>query len=208
MNVTGGWFRSREGRTVSLGVSAILLILVCGRAVPAGLRWRREAMEAALQARSDLAAVEQEVTVYPQLRDSSRARQFVLGGAFTTLLHGTSAASASADFVGAVSDAAAAAGVRLGSTDVRVDSAQAGFYQHFVLAADGVGDVRGIVGFLSILESGETRVRIRSVTVSQPDPYAAATTSEALHVSVTIEALGRHGVTRAQIPAVAEMSAP
>jgi hypothetical protein len=60
--------------------------------------------------------------------------------------------------------------------------------------ADVVGDITGITILLASLEHGPVRVRVRDVTVTQPDATAPADRVEALRVELTVDGLAlAHG---------------
>jgi hypothetical protein len=60
--------------------------------------------------------------------------------------------------------------------------------------ADVVGDIHGITTLLATLERGSARLRVRELTVTQPDAAAPGDRVEALRADLTVEglAMGKH----------------
>jgi hypothetical protein len=59
--------------------------------------------------------------------------------------------------------------------------------------ASATGDVRGLVSFLRALEGGPTRVVVRSLSVTQPEPAALPDRPESLRIEFEVAALALEG---------------
>jgi hypothetical protein len=117
------------------------------------------------------------------------------------VLDGSSVASGGATLASLVSGAAATANAKLGSVHVKVDTAARGArntFAHISARADLTADVRGLSRFLLALERGPTRLAIRALSVTQPEPGGASDRPEMLRVEVVVEglALARGGASR------------
>ena len=54
----------------------------------------------------------------------------------------------------------------------------------------GVTDITGLAGFLRVVESGETPLVVRELSVSQPEPAAGDAKPEALRIEVLVASIG------------------
>jgi hypothetical protein len=135
------------------------------------------------------------------LRDTLRARRDRLALLDSGLVKGDTPSAAAATLASVISETAEEAGVKLGSVQVRPDSARAGTAVTLVaVRADAVGDIRGLTLLLAEIEAGVPLLRVRELSVSQPAPAAPDTQAEALRVELLIEGLAR---TTARVPASA-----
>jgi hypothetical protein len=183
-----------------MGAAAMLAIFALGRGLPSLIAWRSETQREREELRAEWARAIADVQAAPSMRDSARARRVALGDALPSLVRGTTPAVAGGELASLASEAANGAGVRIGAVDVRVDSSSRAFYAHLTLATDVTGDVRGIAQFLAQLEGGDTRLRLRTISIAQPEPYASATQPEALHASLVLQALARRPPSPASRP--------
>jgi hypothetical protein len=124
-------------------------------------------------------------------RDTVVARNARYVALAPALLSGNSPAEASATLASLVSGAASAAGVKLGAVQLRVpaDTGARRTFVRIAVHADVTGDIRGVTTLLANLEHGAARLRVRDLTVTQPDVAAPGDRVEALRVELTVEGL-------------------
>jgi len=180
-----------DRRTLILGGAVMLTILLAGRVAPAALTLMHE--EAATEDRIHLerARAVQELRALPEVRDSAQARRLRLGQEFPTLLHGRGDAALVAGLVAEVNEDASENAVFVSSIEAHSDTTHHLAYTLVNARADIIGDVRGIAGLLSTIESSDTRMRITEFALTQSDPAASPTQVELLHATVGIQAIGR-----------------
>ena len=162
-------------------VAVVLVPLAISSAMArhrAGPAWARDSIPKALA----IAAAA------PEIRDSLAVRQQTLR---TTGLAGfaggdNAAMAAFAAYVARVTNASA---VELRGLRVSADSAGASGIRRLRLDATAAGDIRGLVQVVRVLESGDRLVRIRSISVAQPNVAAAGGEPETLNIQLSIEAL-------------------
>lgn len=181
----------REHRTLTLGLGVLILISLFGKA-RVWLAWSRQQFYAAAELQRTLNRVRDDLRSYPATHDSARALRLQLGNEFHSLLQGTTTPATEAALIESIHEAADAAGVRLGSVSVNTDTSQGDkFYAHPRGALEATGDVRGVTTFLAALEGNESRIRLVSMNISQSEPFAESRRSEALHLTLIVEGLGR-----------------
>lgn len=183
--------RKRESRTAVVGGIVIGSILLFGRGFPAVVRWTRAERANADELQHEAIRVAADLRAYPATRDSAQAWRLRLGDEITSLLHGATADQASASLAGSIREAAEEASVRLGSIDLRIDTTSSAVFLHHRATTDVTGDIRGISSFLSALESGATRIRVISLSISQSEPFAGPRQAETLQMNIVVEALAR-----------------
>jgi len=183
---------SGEGQTALVGAIVIGCILLFGRGLPAAVRWTRAERTNADELQREASRAIADLRAYPVVRDSAQAWRLRLGDEITSFLHGATADEASASLAESIRQAAEEANVHVGSIDLRVDTTSAAVFPHHRATTDVTGDMRGISSFLSALESGATRIRVVSVSISQSEPFAGPRQAEALQMNIVVEALARH----------------
>lgn len=187
---------ARDRQALGAGASVVVLILLLSRVVPAFVAWRREAVEDAMVARQELARAnlmlrEQEVR---RVRWAGRSsRNSVLAH---LLLVGDTPATAGAQLVSMISDMADAADVRIGSVQLRGDTATNTHFRRVGAIGDALGDVRGVSSFIASVEGGAPLLVFRALTIMQPEPGAPDAQREALRVEFEIEGLIRNPAER------------
>lgn len=180
----------RDRRTLGMGVGIILAIVTLARGVPATLAWRAHAVERARLVRDEVARATGLLARRRVVGESLAVRTARLTAAAPSLIGGTSPASAAATLTGLVSGAAARSGVRIASTQVIAgDTARTRELPVARARVDAVGDVTGVTRMLAELEGGSTLLRVRSLSISQPEPAAPSEKAEALRVELVVEGL-------------------
>ncbi len=145
----------------------------------------------------ELARLQARIPHAGTIKVATRSRRALLSGADSTLLTGDSPAIAAAALASLVSTAASGANVRLQSVRVRSDSnITAAGHALVSVSADVMGDIRGLTQLLLSLEGTGTRLRIRELSIVQPEPGASSAQPETLHLEMLLEGLARVSKTR------------
>lgn len=182
---------SRDRRTLLIGASVIGSLIVLSKGVPAWRDWVAEARAGAVEQARAAADADALGAHARAMRDTLTARNARYVALAPALIAGNTAAEASATLASLVSSAASAAGVKLGAVQLRAP-ADTGARRAFVrvsVHADVVGDIRGVTAMLASLERGPVRLRVRDLTVTQPDAASPSDRVEALRAELTVEGL-------------------
>lgn len=184
-----GQLSPRDRRTLVLGAAVIALLVLLARGLPALRRWDAYARASAADMATEAARSESAVRSLAQGLDSLHARKarFIALGA--GVLEGGSSAAAGASLASVLSGAAARAGVRMGSLQVRADTASAGTFIRVSVRADGTGDLPAITRMLGLLEGGPELLAIREIAITQPNPGGPAEAPETLRLELVVEGL-------------------
>jgi hypothetical protein len=180
---------ARDRRVLVLGIATITLVVGGGRGLPAWREWYAGSRASAAQLRGELARAEESLRHSAVTRDSLAARKRRLVALLALLAGGETPQMAGAGLASSVASAAEAAGVRVGTVQVRPDSAGRNVFTRVAVRADVTGDVRGVAAFLGALEQDATLLAVRELVVSQPEPAAPADRAEALRVELLVEGL-------------------
>lgn len=180
----------RDRRTLGVGAGVILALVVLARGVPATLAWRTDKVERARLVRDEVARTIGLLARRRVVSESLAVRMVRLTAAAPSLIGAASPASAAATLAGIVSGAAARSGVRIASTQIVAgDTARARELPIVRIRVEAVGDVTGVTRMLAQLEGGSTLLRVRSLSISQPEPAAPSEKAEALRVELVVEGL-------------------
>ena len=180
---------ARDRRAVGLGTGAVLLVLALSRGVPAYAGWRREIDDERQEARNELDRDRMLVARAGAVRESTITRGRRLIAVAPAILRGETVNAAGATLAGLLSGAAAQSGVKLGAVQLRADSLSRGAFTPIGARVDATGDIRGVIQMLSLIESGPTLLRVRSLGITQPDVTSGDDRVEALHVELEVEGL-------------------
>jgi hypothetical protein len=182
---------ARDRRMLLVGGSVIASLIVLSKGVPAWRDWVANARAGAVEQARAAADADALIAHATATRDTVVARNARYVALAPALLSGNSAAEASATLASLVSSAASVAGVKLGAVQLRAP-ADTGARRTFVrigVHADVTGDIRGVTTLLANLEHGAVRLRVRDLTVTQPDAAAPGDRVEALRAELTVEGL-------------------
>jgi hypothetical protein len=182
---------ARDRRTLIVGASVIGSLIVLAKGVPAWREWVAEARAGATEQTRAAGEADALVAHSKTLHDTLVARNARYVALAPALVAGNTPAEASATLASLVSGAASAAGVKLGAVQLR-QPADTGAHRAFVrvgVHADVIGDIRGVTALLASLEHGPVRLRVRDITVTQPDAAAPGDRVEALRADFTVEGL-------------------
>ncbi len=181
----------RERRLVIVGSTAIALIVVLGRGIPAWRAWVRDARAGAAEQMRAAATADALLAGTRGRQDTLAVRQARYLALAPSLVPGTTTGQASAALASFVSSSAAAAGVKLGAVQIRpaADTGHGHAFARVSVHADLVGDVRGLAALLLALERGPLGLRVRELTVNQAAPSAPTDRAEALHADLVVDGL-------------------
>jgi len=182
---------ARDRRTLLVGGAVIACLVVLARGVPAWRQWLAESRSGAEEQARAAANADALLAHAKPMRDTLAARNARYIALAPAVVAGNTPAEASATLASLVSSAASAAGVKLGAVQLR-SLADTGGRRAFVrvsVHADLVGDIHGVMTLLATLERGPARLRVRELTVTQPDAAAPGDRVEALRAGLTVEGL-------------------
>jgi hypothetical protein len=186
----------RDRRAVSLGALVIAGTLAVARGVPALQQWSETSVASAREAVAEDERARRSVSGARTLADTMRVRSERFVALAPALLDGKSAATAGATLASIVSGAAAASDAKLGSVQLRADTAArdssgaAGrAFTRVAVRASLTADVRGLSRFLLALERGLTLLSIDELSITQPEPGADGTRPEMLQVELVVAGL-------------------
>jgi hypothetical protein len=186
----------RDRRMLIIGGTVIASLIVLSKGVPAWRDWVADARSGAAEQVRAASEADGLVAHAKAMRDTLAARNARYVALAPALVAGHTPAEASATLASLVSGAASASGVKLGAVQLR-PVADTGARRAFVrvsVHADVVGDIRGVTTMLASLERGPARLRVRDLTVTQPDPASPGDRVEVLKTDFTVEglAMARH----------------
>lgn len=191
-----------------MGAGTIALILAIGRGVPAWQASVTKHRAIAAQLETQRVEAHRALLRRASVQSSLAARLQQLGVMSGTLVPGTDDGAATRALAAMISGAALGAEVRLSSTlAVTTDRASARLAMgeqsarplrkadsatllHSVaVRIIGTADIRGVTTLLEALERGPTRLRVRSLTIMQPDVTAGDELAESLQIDLVVEGL-------------------
>lgn len=186
----------RDRRALSVGTLVIGAALAGARGVPALRGWSETSVASAREVVTEAERAHRGAVRAGVLADTIHVRSERFIALAPALLDGESAATAGATLASIVSGAAAASDARLGSVQLRTDTAtrdsSAGASRAFTriaVRASLTADVRGLSRFLLALERGLTLLAIDELSITQTEPAADGTRPEILHVEIVVAGL-------------------
>jgi hypothetical protein len=187
---------ARDRRALSLGALVIAATIAGARGVPALREWSATSVASAREVVGEAERARRGLLGADALADTMRARSERLVALAPALLDGKSAATAGATLASLVSGAAAASDAKLGSVQVRADTAVRDSsaaarraFTRVAVRASLTADVRGLSRFLLALERGLTLLSIDELSVTQPEPGADGMRPEMLQVEIVVAGL-------------------
>lgn len=168
-----------------IGASAIGLALLLMRGVPWSVNAVRRLRDRAIGDEATANRARDLVTRGPAVRDSL---DYVLSDVVALaprLVNGRSSAEAQATLAGLINFTAGRNALKVDGIDALPDSSSGVFAQ---VRARAVleGDIRGLVGVLRAIETGEPILTAPSLSVTAPDPGSPKGAPEMLHIEVLV----------------------
>jgi hypothetical protein len=180
--------RPRDKRALVFGTSVILGALVLLRGVPASARAISRLRQRALDSYGTETRARGLLSAAPAVQDSVAQALSSVVALAPKLVEGHSSAEAQAALSGLVNLMATRNALKVTGIDPLPDSSVAVFAQvrvHAVLE----GDIRGLVGFLRSVETGDPLLTAPSLSVSSPDPGGSTKgVPETLHLELIVAA--------------------
>lgn len=195
----------RDRRALTLGVLLMVATIAGVRGVPAIRQWSDTAVASAREVVAEAERARRGVLGANLLADTMHVRSERFVALAPALLDGTNAATAGATLASIVSGAAAASDAKLGSVQVRTDTAARDSsggtpraFTRVAVRASLTSDVRGLARFVLALERALTLLSIDELSIAQTEPAADGTRPEILHVEIAVAglALTRRGTRR------------
>lgn len=180
---------SRDRRVLAVGAIACTTLAAGARGIPALLQWTQDSRASAAQLVGEDARARASIARAAETRDTLTARNARYLALAPRLLEGETPAGAGATLASILSGAAAVSSVRLGSVQIRADTARRGVFTRVAVSADLTGDIRGISAMLAMLERGPALLAVRELSITQPEPAAGDDHAEALRADVVVEGL-------------------
>lgn len=180
---------ARDRRILVIGPATIALLIGVSRGAPLVHAWEVGQRDSAASLAERVAMIRDGAHGLPLLNDSLRARAARLSALDSSLITGTTAASAAASLAAAIEDLADQARMRITALQIRSDTGSAPGLARVGIRLTATADIHGLTVFLRAVEGDETPLVVRELTISQPEPTAADTRAESLRVDVLIESL-------------------
>lgn len=190
----------RDRRALSLGALVIVGTFAVVRGTPALQEWSAMSVASAQEVVAEAERARKGAMGAAALADTMRARSERFVALAPALLDGKSAAIAGATLASIVSGAAATSDAKLGSVQLRADTAASDSstagpraFTRVAVRASLTADVRGLSRFLLALERGLTLLSIDELSVTQPEPAADGTRPEMLQVEIVVAGMALTG---------------
>jgi hypothetical protein len=173
-------------RAAFLGVTAVVL---AARGIPAYRVLLQEEQASTAELRQQLHQARASVATRSRTSEMLEAASRRFGPLSDSLLREGSLAAAGASLAAVFSDAVAAAGAQMSALQIQSDSVSSPGVQWVAVSGSLTADVSGLMSIISMLETGMTRVRIRQLSIVQPDASGDPGQPEALQVQLLVDAL-------------------
>ena len=180
----------RDRRTLVGGLGAIAMLFTVARGVPALRQWESDRASEAATAAQRLGQLRAGIASLTRLQDSLRARRTRLAAFDSVLVAGASPAAVAAGLASFLSDLADDNTVKVNAMQLHSDSIVKAGFARAEVRVSGVTDVEGLAGLVHAIEGAATPLRIRDLSISQPDPGAPDGKPEALRIDLLVETIG------------------
>lgn len=180
----------RDRRTLIGGGGIVIALLVLARGIPELRRWEEARASEAESSATAVGEMRGGIAALAALRDSTHARTARLAALDSSLISGVSPAAVAAGLASMLGDLADDNAVKVNAMQLHSDSVVKAGLARADVRVTGVADVTGLAGFLRDIEGGPALLRIRELSISQPDPAGGNEKPEALRVDLVIEGLG------------------
>ena len=179
----------RDRKTLLGGLLAVAAIAAGGRAVPRWREWDEQARTSATELTAEVAALETRLKQLPELRDSARARAVQATAARERLIEAATVGAAGATLTSLVTDMADELGVKVSAVQIRPDTLFRGGYARVAVSLTAAGDVAHLADLLTALESSESLIAVRELTVTPADVLLPDGRPETIRFQLLVEAL-------------------
>ncbi len=176
----------RDRRALVLGGVTVLGAVLGLRVVPWSVRRVVVAERELREQATLLARARADLTEAPTLSDSAALLSRTVVGLAPKLLSGDTPAEAVADLSGRLQLAASRNQAKLERTDQLPDSGAAGRLRRVRVHAALESDIRGLIGLLQAVETGDAVLSVEDLRVVAPDLNSANGAPEVLRLEVTV----------------------
>jgi hypothetical protein len=180
---------ARDRRTLLVGVVSIGAIATVGKGMPAARRWQAAQLTRARVALGQEATAKAGAGSLGAVRDSASARARRLERLRSTLVRGSSPTAAAAALASLVERIAADHEVDVATVTLGPDSAARSNLAHVSVRVTAESDVRGLVDFLSAVESDRALLAVRELSLAPADPLAPTSRAETLRFEAVVESI-------------------
>ena len=176
----------RDRRALLIGGLTVATAILGLRVLPWSVGHAKRSY-ATLKERADLLGrTREELTSLPTLRDSAATLSQALVALAPQVLSGTSPADAGADLSGWMNLAASRSRAHIDRLDVVPDSNAVGRLARVRIHAAMETDVRGLVGLLRMIDSGDQVLKLEELHVEASEPASLEHGPERLKVELTV----------------------
>lgn len=188
---------SRDRRTLIVGVVVIGGIFGAGRGWPAFHAWQTGSHEELAVLRDSVANLDRLHALRPALTAYARRARERLAFLDSVMVGGVVPAAASAELASLLRESADEAGLQLTSITVTSDSVWRGGLAKVRARLLATGNVVGLTALLASIEGAPAVLIVTELSVGQPEPMAARSRPEQLHLELAVSALARERPSRA-----------
>ena len=187
MNLTA--MRGRDRRALMVGGSALVVLVLVFRGVPAWVGWRgavrNDAAEIMIRAERTSALV----NTFPRALEALEARRAQVAAMGPILLTDETATGAGSNLTALIGGLAQESSVRVDAVELHVDSSKAHALPVITVDLQATTDIGGLSAFLQGLERGPTLLAVRRLAVHPQNADAPADQVEMLSVQLAVEGL-------------------
>jgi len=180
---------ARDRRTLVGGLLGIATIVAGGRAVPKWREWDEQSRTSAVELSTEVTTLELQLAQLPALRDSARLRGARAVAARERLIEAATVGAAGADLATQVTDIADELGIKVSATQIRPDTLFRSGYARVAVSLTATGDVAHLADLLTVLESSESLIAVRELTVTPADVLLPDGRPETIRFQLLVEAL-------------------
>lgn len=176
----------RDIRALRLGGAIVIVGLLVGRAVPAGLRWWSHAQATLTDRTALLAREQQDLSTVPQLEDSAKVVQAAFVALAPEILAGGSDAEAVSDLESRMAVIAGRHRTKVIRLDAAADSSRVARLREVRVSVEIESDWAGLVEFLKGVDDDPAAIAVRSLDVTAADPTSSSARPEVLHADLDV----------------------
>ncbi len=187
----------RDRRTLVLGVASVGTVLAAGKGAPALRHWEVSNLEAAAEARDQLAAAERGAASLAEVRDSASARTKRLESLRSVLLRASTPEAAAATLASFVERLAKQRDVDVLTVTLKPDSVVHSGLARAAVRLSAETDIAGLLDLLYDVETANMPLVVTELWVTQPEPAGATSKPETLRIEVDVQTIVRVNATPA-----------
>ena len=179
----------RDRRALMAGASALVVLVLVFRGVPAWVRWRGMVRNDATEIMIRAARMSALVNTFPRALETLQARRTQVAAMGPILLTDETATGAGSNLTALIGGLARESSVRLDAVELQVDSSKARALAVITVNLQATADIGGLSAFLQGLERGPTLLAVRRLAVHPQNADAPAGQVEMLSIQLAVEGL-------------------